>query len=158
MALQRCPKGHFFDPKQFEQCNVCASMEPVEQTVRKLAEPATPAIAPVQELLVGWLVRLDTGEDFRLLGERSFIGRSSSMDVTIDDPQIAQENHASITYDAKKIRYTLTAGPTDGKVRLNAEQLEARSSKVLQPRDQIQVGSTNLVFVPVCNEKFQWTI
>ncbi|MGN0373758.1 MAG: FHA domain-containing protein [Enterocloster sp.] len=110
------------------------------------------------EPVVGWLVCLNGshfGEGFPLKSGRNFIGRSASMDVILDsDPSVSRERHAIMIYEPKSRIFIAQPGDSrelfymNDKVVLNNEQV--------QPYDRFTIGKTELLFVPLCGEKFSW--
>lgn len=108
--------------------------------------------------VVGWLVCVggpDRGRDYRLRGEKNFIGRSPKMDVCIQgDDTISRDNHAAVSYNPKKNSFRLLPGEGRGLVYLNDEEVDAAVE--LQAYDRIELGQTQLLFVPFCGERFHW--
>jgi FHA domain len=108
--------------------------------------------------VVGWLVCIegnDRGRDFRIRSENNFVGRSEQMDICIPgDEGISRENHAIITFDPKHNSFTLSPGNARGIVYLNGEAVHSPAD--LGPYFEIQMGSTRLMFVPFCGDRFQW--
>lgn len=108
--------------------------------------------------VVGWLVCVDGGDkgkDYRIHGERNFIGRSEKMDISIHgDDTISRDNHAIISYDMRKNVFRLYQGESKGIVYLNDE--EVITAMVLKPYDVIELGQTKLMFIPFCEERFRW--
>lgn len=109
--------------------------------------------------VVGWVVCVkgpERGRDYRLHTERNFIGRAPTMDVAITgDATISRENHAVISYNPKKHSYRLAPGASRGLVYLNDE--EVLTPMDLAPYDRIELGESELLFIPFCGERFQWT-
>jgi hypothetical protein len=108
--------------------------------------------------VVGWLVCLegpDRGRDFRLKMERNFIGRSSNMDIClVNDERVSRERHASLVFDPQNRSFLLVPGDSAGLIYLNGTLLHAPAQ--LKADDVIDVGSSKLVMVPFCGEKFAW--
>ncbi|WP_242471099.1 FHA domain-containing protein [Thiocystis violacea] len=108
--------------------------------------------------VVGWLVCIagpERGRDYRLHTERNFIGRDPTMDVAITgDPTISREPQAVISYNPKRHTYRLAPGDSRGLAYLNDEEVIAPVE--LAPYDQIELGETKLLFVPLCGEWFVW--
>lgn len=106
----------------------------------------------------GWLVcteGTDKGRDYRIKSERNFIGRSPKMDIAISgDDSISRENHASITYDPKNNRFSISAGDSRGLIYKNGESIESNSS--LEAFDEIDIGSSKFKFIPFVGENFSW--
>jgi len=110
------------------------------------------------EPVVGWLVcteGADRGRDYRLHGERNFIGRSEKMDVCIrGDDTISRDNHAMVTFNPRANTFKLQPGDGRGLVYLNGQDLDVPAP--LKAYDVIELGETKLVFIPFCGESFQW--
>jgi hypothetical protein len=179
-AMTRCSLGHFYDAGKHSSCPYCGVAADVEGKTRRVpppaaAQPSRPspvAAAPEPGVtralyretasgispVVGWLVCVagaDRGRDFRIHGEKNFIGRSSSMDIVIaGDESVSRDKHASVAYDPKKRNFWLLPGEAAGLVYLN-EQLVNTPSQ-LKPRDIIEIGKTKLMFWPLCDDKFHW--
>ena len=115
---------------------------------------AKPGFNPV----VGWLVCIegpDRGRDYRIRGQRNFIGRDQRMDICISgDNEISRENHAEITYDPRGNAFRLAPGTSRSLAYLNGKLLESPS--LLYSFDLIELGRTHLRFIPFCGEGFQW--
>ncbi|MDR3209515.1 MAG: FHA domain-containing protein [Oscillospiraceae bacterium] len=109
--------------------------------------------------VVGWLVCLegkDKGRDYRIHADNNFIGRAENMDIVIrNDDTISRVNHAVISYDTRTRAYYFAQGSGRGIVRVN--DMPALATVVLTPYDRIEIGSTKLMFVPLCGEEFNWT-
>ena len=107
--------------------------------------------------VVGWLVCVegtDRGHDFRLHGERNFIGRSDSADVRLTDPSVSRETHAALSYNPRNNIFRLLPGDGKGIVYLNGD--EVLSPTELKPYDAIEIGQSKLMFIPFCSETFVW--
>lgn len=109
--------------------------------------------------VVGWLVCVkgpDRGRDYRIKSERNFIGRSGAMDVCIrGDDSISRERHAVLSFNPKNLNFRIMPGDSFGMVYLNGEEVSQPTD--LKPRDVIELGKTQLLFVPLCDDTFQWT-
>jgi hypothetical protein len=112
--------------------------------------------------VVGWLVAIDgpsKGMDYRIRSENNSIGRSEQMRICIDeDTEISRENHAIISYDPRANVYHILPGISKGIVYLNDRPVYAPAE--LAPFDQIMLGKTTLLFIPLCGEfgarPFKW--
>lgn len=108
--------------------------------------------------VVGWLVCIEgaeRGRDYRLRSERNTIGRGPGMDVTIGgDDTVSREAHAVVSFEPKKRRFRLIAGQGRGLVYLNGDAVDVAAD--LSSHDEITVGETKLLFVPLCDESFGW--
>jgi hypothetical protein len=116
--------------------------------------PDSAKIDPV----VGWLVAIagpEKGRDYRIRSENNTIGRSPDMHISIPgDDAISRERHSVITFDPQRNAFHLSPGESRGLVYLNGEAL--LSHKQLAPYDEIMLGETKLLFVPLCGDKFKW--
>ena len=106
----------------------------------------------------GWLVCVEgetKGVDYRLYEGYSYIGRGSENQVSIPDARISSKPSARILYE--KISRKFYINECDGNrnpVYLNDALFDGRVE--LSPYDIISMGSTRLLFVPLCTEKFAW--
>jgi len=121
----------------------------------------TRALIPVQagiDPVVGWLVCThgpEKGRDYRIRSENNTIGRSMDNYIRIEgDDSISRERHAVITFDPTTNSFFLIPGEGRGLVYHNGKALFA--AQELQPYDQIMLGRTKLLFIPLCGDKFKW--
>ncbi len=107
---------------------------------------------------VGWVVIIEganKGNDFAIHSERNYIGRDQSMDITLSgDTSVSSYNHASISYSPKNNTFKLLPGDGRGIVYLNGEEVYAPAE--LKKGYIIELGETKLMFVPFCDDTFQW--
>lgn len=109
------------------------------------------------EPVVGWLVCIqgqDIGKSFNLKDGRNFIGRSSKMDVVIQDSSVSRDKHAVIIYEPKRREFLAQPGESRELSYLNDEVV--LNFNKLKPYDVLQVGATKLMFIPFCSESFSW--
>lgn len=150
-----------------------------EPTVPEIGVNSAPVVAPVVEKaseedtqktlayfeddlgvqpVVGWLVCVGgshLGKDFRLIAGRNFIGRSAKMDVCLGgDSSVSREAHAIVVYEPKGNTYLIQPGTSKELSYLNDKVV--LESKVIKANDVITVGSTKLMFIPCCSDKFNW--
>ena len=108
--------------------------------------------------VVGWLVCIDgpeKGRDYKIHTDNNYIGRSERMDICIHgDETISRENHAVISYDMQDAVFYLSPG--DGRAIVRYNNKAVFSTITLNPYDQITIGKSILLFVPLCGEKFVW--
>jgi hypothetical protein len=108
--------------------------------------------------VVGWLVCIkgpSRGKDYRIRSGRNGIGRSEAMDVQITgDNTVSRENHAFLVYEPRKRIFSIRPGDGRGLVYLNGDEVVQASD--IKGYDVIELGETQLMFVPLCNEKFSW--
>ena len=141
-----------------------AQKPPLEQAVRQTARNDDASTVAFYEKsvgkdpVVGWLLCVEgihKGEDFRLHTGRNFIGRAQSMDVCIaGDATVSREMHAVVVYEPKNNLYMVTSGDSKELCYLNGEVV--LNPQKIGVNDVISVGSTELMFFPVCGEKFNW--
>ncbi len=108
--------------------------------------------------VVGWLVCIkgpSRGRDYRIRSGRNGIGRSEAMDVQIaGDDTVSRENHAFLVYEPRKRIFSIRPGDGRGLVYLNGDEVIHAAD--LKGYDIIELGETQLMFVPLCSEKFNW--
>ena len=126
-------------------------------------EPISPVAASNEESttfdpVVGWLVCIEgatKGTDYRIHSQNNYIGRSARMDISIpEDSHISAENSAIIAYDNED--RTFYFGPGSGRniVRVNGKP--ALSVEKIEAYDVLTIGTTKLLFVPLCGDRFDW--
>jgi len=109
--------------------------------------------------LTGWLVCIEgvtRGVDYRIYSGYSYIGRDPSQNqVAIPDPRISSVPSARILYDLTTRKFYINeSNGARNPVYLNDELFDGRVE--LKPYDIIKLGTTKLLFVPLCTEKFAW--
>ncbi|MBQ8041113.1 MAG: FHA domain-containing protein [Lachnospiraceae bacterium] len=108
--------------------------------------------------VVGWLICLtgsEKGRDYKVHSDNNYIGRSEKMDICIrGDETISRENHATITYDSRDRIFYFTPGEGRNIIRLNGKAVLTTSE--IKANDKIELGKTELLFVPLCGENFDW--
>lgn len=109
--------------------------------------------------VVGWLVCLNNsqkGRDYRIHSDNNYVGRSDRMDVCIKgDETISRENHAIVSYDGRDNIFYFSPGDGRSIVRVNDKAVF--NTVELKAYDVITIGKTNLLFIPLCSEKFEWS-
>ncbi len=110
------------------------------------------------EPVVGWLVCIegkDKGKDYRIEAKNNTIGRSESMDICISgDDTISRENHARLAYDVKHNAFHLVPAESTNSIYLNDEPVYIPTK--LNEDDVIEFGESKFVFIPFCDDKFNW--
>ena len=106
----------------------------------------------------GWLVCIsgpEKGRDYRIHSDNNHVGRSPSMDICINgDETISRDNIATISYDSQENEYFFTPGDGRSIVRVNSKAVYQTTK--LNAYDVLVLGNTELVFVPLCGERFKW--
>jgi hypothetical protein len=129
------------------------------------ARPGTPGVtyAAIKartgiDPVVGWLVcvkGVNKGRDYRLHSDRNQIGRAPNMDVCVEgDETISRENHCQVIFSPRTKTYSLVPGTGRNLVYLNGDDVPA--AMPLRPYDQIDLGEGSFVFLPFCNDDFDW--
>ncbi len=108
--------------------------------------------------VVGWLICVkgpNRGRDYKLHSGANFIGRAKEMDVCIENDQtISKRNAASISYDDRTRTFFIEKGEVRNLLYLNGQPVRSNADVVMY--DRIEVGSTELIFVPLCGAEFNW--
>lgn len=142
---------------------------PAAESITASVSPEQPitTVMPVQEQtaaqrhrqpVVGWLVCIGgiyKGESFILKEGRNFIGRSEGMDIRLDaDESIAFAKQASVIYEPKSRSFILAPGDVHELCYLNGEV--ALYTTVMNAYDTLDMGSTSMMLIPCCGERFSW--
>ncbi len=95
------------------------------------------------------------GDLYAVYEGRNYIASGAEADVKLDkDTSVSAECHAVITYNPSNNQFTLSAGTGRGITYLNGNQVDV--SAEIKADDRIKVGSSELLFIPVCSDKFKW--
>ena len=174
-----CPNGHYYDGNRYTECPYCkpAYTVPADDAgetqaveTRDLYTDNTSGgddgkTISMDELdsgvdpVVGWLVCTDgpdKGRDYRLHSGNNYVGRSSSNDVAIrGDKTVSGEKQFAVSYDSRHHKFFVAATGGKAIVYLNDQPVTA-AAQSLSRKDKIEVGKTTLMFVPLCDEEFEW--
>lgn len=108
--------------------------------------------------VVGWLVIVngeERGKSVQLKVGRNFIGRASTNDIAISgDKKISREKHAIIVFEPRSQTFLVQPGTSKSLFYVNDQVI--LDTKVINAYDVINIGETNLVFIPFCGESFSW--
>lgn len=109
--------------------------------------------------VVGWLVCIEgseRGKDYHLYGRINTIGRDENMDVCIHgDIGITGNIQVKIAYEPKKNNFYIVPGNGSDNTYLNDEPVYMQTK--LKAYDLIEMGSTKLLFIPLCTQRFTWS-
>lgn len=154
------PAGYQPAPR-IEQPNVTRPPVGYQNEVKATESRHTEAVIVKQvgyDPVVGWLVAIDgpnKGDSYILRGRRNRIGRSKKMDVCLTgDRTISEENHAYVTYDLRATAFWLNIGDSTNNIYHNDTLLQQPT--LLNSHDILDFGDTKLIFVPLCDSRFQW--
>jgi len=109
--------------------------------------------------VVGWLVcekGAAKGKDFRIVSGNNFIGRDNEKShIHIEgDETISRFKHAAVIYEPKRRSFILTMGDSSGLVYHNG--VLVTTPTVLNTFDRIELGNTELIFIPFCGTEYSW--
>lgn len=144
MKIERCPRGHFFDGDRYEACPLC----PPEEVI----------LPPQIEPTVGWLVCTEApwqGRDFRLHAGCNYIGSDPLADISLPwDALLGPGEGGILCYDGQLKLYSFGPRGKGPPVGVNGKMV--LDAVILSPRDYLTVGSTAMLFVPLCGPGFCW--
>lgn len=127
-------------------------------TVKPQVTVAPQADKPAKTRPVAFLVCIaggNAGDSFIVSEGRNYIASGADADIKLDkDPSVSAECHSVVTYNPSSNSFTLSAGTGRGITYLNGEQIDVSSE--LHSDDRIKAGSSELLFIPVCSDKFKW--
>ena len=144
--------GRGFDP------TIAPGPVPVspEMSVTQYVDTDNNAGAPTP--VVGWLVAISgaaKGADYRIHTGYNDIGRKYGDIIIRDDKTISAEKDANVTYVEQTRKFYIAH--VQGKNVLSVNDVPViGGSTELKPYDIINIGSTKLLFIPLCGERFSW--
>ncbi len=133
---------------------------PVTEPLESVFEKTKPifenekGIVPV----CGWLICLEgekRGEDFKIRGEQTTIGRGFDNHINLDfDDKISHGANAIIAYDRRNNKFFIYQ-------KENRNNIYVNNSLLLVPveihdYDIIEIGETKMLFRSLCNDLFMW--
>lgn len=112
-----------------------------------------------EDPVVGWLIIVKgpgRGNAVRLGYGWNSIGRDASQRACLDfgDSQISRLNHAKMLYDPRARKFTLTLGEGTNPTYVRGDVLLGPTE--VQSGDRIQMGDSELLFLALCGETFDW--
>lgn len=114
--------------------------------------------AEEKDLAVGVLICVkgpDFGDTYLLKAGKNFIGRDPSMDVVVaHDHSVSRHRHAIIIYEPKQRVFIAQSGGSSQLFYLNDKVV--LDPVQLHEYDEIGIGDTILMFVPICGPQFSW--
>lgn len=137
--------------------------EPISNTNQAEREDVTVPMDPIDPegkniATVGWLVSVKgacVGQDFRLHSGWNYVGRGSGVDVRIPDSKVSMGGIIRIGFVSdERMFYVVPCENARNIAKRNGKSI--LSLQELEAYDRIIVGDTELVFVPLCSEKFTW--
>lgn len=122
----------------------------------QFVDSSTPSGAPVP--VVGWLTAIEgpcRGTDYRIHTGYNYIGREAGDICIHGDNTISAEKDANVTYVPQTRKFYI-AHELGKNVLLVNDLPVIGGSTELHNYDIITIGTTKLVFVGLCGEKFDW--
>lgn len=121
------------------------------------AQPQQPEQA--FEPVVGWVVVTDgpgKGHFRPMYYGLNSIGRGEDLRIVLDfnDQRISREAHAFLIYDEIERKFFVKDNGKSNIVRLNGNMVLTPTE--MHDRDVLTIGQTTLLFIALCNEKFDW--
>ena len=152
--MRQCDNGHFYDESRFDSCPYCQEGAGVGKTVAAGTVGKTVAAVPG-----GAAPEADRGKTVGIIKKKIGIDPAVGFLVCVSGPHrgadyklVAGRNF--IGYDAKHNSFSLSPGQGRGITYCNDEQVEM--VRPLKAYDVIEVGKSQLLFLPLCGEQFQW--
>ena len=108
--------------------------------------------------VTGWLICLEggkRGEDFKIRGEQTTIGRGAGNGIQLDfDAKISSGANAIIAYDRRNNKFFIYQKENRNNIYVNGSLLLVPVE--IHDYDVIEMGETKLMFRSLCNDKFVW--
>lgn len=180
MSISKCPNNHYYDNVKYKECPHCTRAAIMGGSSRVEIGSKTIPISPNDKVddpqnepidsqktvalfvkdgtsnpLTGWLVCIggeNKGRAFEIHMGKNFVGRSLKMDIVVNDPKIGRDNHFTVVYEPKTIKFYVTQG--NGITYYNEKLLSG--SHELKENDTIEAGSSKYLFVPYCKKGRDW--
>jgi hypothetical protein len=113
----------------------------------------------MEDPVVGWLVVVKgpgRGQAVRIGAEWNSIGRDPDQRICLNfgDNHISRRNHAKLNYEPLARKFSITIGDGINSTYVRDENLLGPTE--LKANDRIRIGETELMFVPLCGENFDW--
>jgi hypothetical protein len=86
------------------------------------------------------------------------LGRAPDMRISVDfgDQRISREAHAYVIYDDVEHKFFVRDNGKSNIVRVNGEMVLQPTE--LRDRDCVSIGDTTMLFVVLCDSRFDWSI
>lgn len=156
--VEICPNGHHYNAISYgDTCPNCG--EKIDAESRKTPEELVKELTlKSEEWVCGWLVCIkgvNKGRSYEIRAGKNPIGSDITMPIRIlCDPHINKGNHGVVVYDAHKVQTILLPGDSRGLVYVEDNAIFGPTE--LDSHDRIQIGDSVFIFVPLCNDKFDW--
>jgi pSer/pThr/pTyr-binding forkhead associated (FHA) protein len=113
----------------------------------------------MEDPVVGWLVVVKgpgRGQAVRIGAEWNSIGRDPDQRICLNfgDNHVSRRSHAKLNYEPMARKFSITIGDGINSTYVRGENLLGPTE--LKANDRIRIGETELMFVPLCGENFDW--
>jgi hypothetical protein len=131
-------------PTEYHPLSPSANLEDAEQ---------------MEDPVVGWFVVVKgpgRGQAVRIGSEWNSIGRDPDQRICLNfgDTHISRRNHARLNYELIARKFSITLGDGINSTYVRGENLLGPTE--LKAGDRIRIGETELMFVALCGENFDW--
>ena len=110
-------------------------------------------------LAAGWLICIkgvNAGRDYKLGMGRNAIGRDESNSVALlGDTSVSRTEQAVLVYEPHGNKFYALPGRSTSLAYLNGDVLLSRTE--MRKNDVLELGKTQLMLIPCCDDKFSWT-
>ena len=149
-----CRKKNVYAAKFCEGCG-----KPLVKVDKAAQEQEKKLLANQFKSVVGWLVGirgLYFGKSFSIRPGRNAIGNSTKSAINLSEDKLVSDEHlAWLTFDPKKNIYYISPGEGTGLIYVNNEVVLV--ARLLIPKDRIEIGDGEYIFVPLCDSNFKWS-
>lgn len=108
--------------------------------------------------VTGWLVAKDgknQGRDYRIHTGYNYIGKEKGDIIIQGDECISREKDSQIFFDDETCTFYVAHANGANALRVNGKPVIAGSMEI-NAYDELTIGNTHLIFVPLCCDKFKW--
>ncbi len=110
--------------------------------------------------VAGWLVSIDgptRGRDYVIRPGQNTIGRANTNHIVITgDDTISRERECRIVFDPRSRFFYFAPDNGASMLRVNDNPEPVMMPVKLNAYDVLTIGTTKLMFVPLCGEQFSW--
>ncbi|NVK33437.1 MAG: FHA domain-containing protein [Rhodobacteraceae bacterium] len=150
--------GNVSDPVASEQSEAAGEQTRVHSGRQRSADSGISD--RTYDLTAGWLVIVEgpgRGVSLEIYFGMNSVGRAPNQRIPLDfgDEAISRESHAFVVYDEMQHDFYIQHGGKANLVRHNNKPV--LSPVELNRGDIIDIGSTKLMFVPLCTSDFNWS-
>jgi len=161
MPLGECANRHMYNKdKHGDTCPVCGWVSRRSKEEGKTSEELEAMLKlALGKYVCGWLVcteGINKGRSYAVHPGKTFIGSGDDMDIQIlGDDKVDRYRHAVIAYDEKSRKYSMLPGESSGIVYLRGKAVY--NPETISEHDEVEIGDSTFVFIPLCDDKFSWS-